>query len=259
MTDRSGPSVRPMTAWRLEWLRLTRTPRWIALFGVYLLFGLLAPVMARYMAGILERVQSEMIIVVPPPQPKDGIVNYLGLVGEIGLVVVVALAASAVTFDAGSGLAIFLRTRSSSMWALLRPRLVVPAAASVLAYTVGTLAAWYETALLLGPLPAGGVLAGIVCQAFYLTFAVAVVAAAASLTRGTMATVGIALGFLIVLSVAGNVAVLHDYLPSTLVGAPAALLTGGALTDYLPALAVSTGVGAALVAVAVYRLRRREI
>ena len=43
---------RPMTTWQLEWLRLTRSRRWIALVAVYLVFGLIGPVMAKYMASI---------------------------------------------------------------------------------------------------------------------------------------------------------------------------------------------------------------
>lgn len=152
--------------------------------------------------------------------------------------VVVAVAAGALAFDSRRGVSIFLRTRASSIWQLLQPRMAVLAAAAVLAYTVGLIAAWYETALLLGPLPAGPVLAGLICQAVYLTFAVTVVAAASSLARSTLATVGIALTALILLSVAGAFPAVHDWLPSTLAGAQAELLGDAALTDFLPALAV---------------------
>ena len=44
-----------MNLWRLEWLRLVRTKRWIALVGIYVFFGLLGPLSARYMGEIVER------------------------------------------------------------------------------------------------------------------------------------------------------------------------------------------------------------
>src|SRR5664279_3790107 len=50
-TARPDPTSIPVTTWRLEWLRLTRSRRWIALVAVYLVFGLIGPVMAKYMAG----------------------------------------------------------------------------------------------------------------------------------------------------------------------------------------------------------------
>jgi ABC-2 type transport system permease protein len=248
-----------MSPWRLEWFRFVRTPRWIVLFGVYLTFGLIGPVMAKYMADILEHAQSEMTIILPPPAPKDGIVNYLSQVGQIGLIVVVAIAASAMTFDARRGVSTFLRSRVSSIWELVRPRVAVTAMAAVLAYGLGTLAAWYETALLLGPLPVGAMLGGLLCESVYLTFAVAVVAAVAPIARSTIAVAAIALAALIVLSIVGGLGVLHDWLPSALSGAPAALLAGTSVTDYLPALLVTATACPLLITAGVIGLRHREI
>ena len=126
-----GP--RAMTLWRLERLRLIRTYRWLALFGVYVVFGLLGPVMAAYLPDILGRVQSDMTIIVPPPQPRDGLVNYVDQVTQTGVIVVVAVAVGALAFDAHPGISTFLRTRSTSVWSLLRPRIGVILAAAVLA------------------------------------------------------------------------------------------------------------------------------
>jgi ABC-2 type transport system permease protein len=145
------------------------------------------------------------------------------------------------------------------MWELVRPRVVVTAVAAVLAYTLGTLAAWYETVLLLGPLPVDAVLAGLLCGGLYLVFAVAVVTAAAALARKTVGIVGIALGALILMSIAGTLGVLHDWLPSTLAGAPVALLTTTRLADYVPAITVTVAAAVALVVLAVAVLRRREV
>jgi ABC-2 type transport system permease protein len=248
-----------MTPWRLEWLRLVRTPRGISLAAVYLLFGLLGPVTARYMADIVERVQSGVTIIVPPPTPKDGISQYVSQVSQTGLIVVVVVAAGALAFDSRRGISTFLRTRAANLWALVLPRYVVTALAAVGAYTLGTLGAWYETALLIGSLPVTAMLAGLVCQAVFLAFAVAVVALAASLARSTLGTIGIALGLLLVLPIAGIAGVLHDWLPTTLVNAPVDLLTITRPSDYLPTLAVTAAVTPAVLFAAVARLRRREV
>lgn len=154
-------------------------------------------------------------IIVPPPTPKDGIANFVNQVGQTGLIVVVVIAAGALAFDARRGLSTFLRIRADSMWTLVGPRFTVNAAAAVLAYTLGTLAAWYETAVLLGSPPAGAMLAGLLCGSVYLIFAVAVVTAAASVARSTLGTVGIALAALLVLPILGSLTALHSWLPST--------------------------------------------
>jgi ABC-2 type transport system permease protein len=258
-TASPGHRPRPMNPWRLEWLRLTRTPRAIALAGVYLFFGLLGPVTAKYLQDILNRAQSGIQVIVAHPTPKDGIANYISQAGQTGLVIVVVLAASAFTFDARRGLATFLRTRASSMWQLIAPRFAVSAAAAVAAYTLGTLAAWYETALLLGPPPAGAMLEGLLCGSVYLVFAVSVAAAAASVARGTLAAVGVTVAVLLGLPLLGLAGPLHTWLPSTLLTAPVALLAHANLGDYLPALATAAAASALLLALATSRLARREV
>ena len=254
-----GRQPRPMNPWRLEWLRLTRTPRAIALAGVYLFFGLLGPVTAKYLQDIVNRVQSGVQVIVAHPAPKDGIANYISQAGQTGLVIVVVIAASAFTFDARRGLATFLRTRASSMWQLIAPRFAATAAAAVAAYALGTLAAWYETALLLGQPPAWAMLAGLLCGSAFLIFAVSAATAAASVARGTLAAVGVTLAVLLGLPLLGLAGPLHPWLPSTLLTAPVALLAHASLSDYLPALGSAAAGSALLLALATSRLARREV
>src|SRR5438045_3556129 len=94
-TTRMRPAAgrRPMNPWRLEWLRMVRPPRGLSLLAVYVVFGLLGQVMAKYMAQILEHAETNMTIIVNPPTPMDGIANYIGQVGQTGLIVAVVVAA----------------------------------------------------------------------------------------------------------------------------------------------------------------------
>jgi ABC-2 type transport system permease protein len=248
-----------MSLWRLEILRLTRTPRALVLGLVYLAFGLLGPVLAKYLPDIAKHAGGGGVtIVVPPPTPPDGVVQYTSQAGQTGLVVAVVVAAGALAFDAHRGLAAFSRTRVRSMWRLLRPRYVVMASAAAVASVVGTLAAWYATVVLLGSLPAGEVLGGAVCGAVYLAFAVAVVALAGSLARSVLGTVGVALAVLLLLPLVALVPALEAWWPSRLVGAPVELVHGTAFRDLLPSLVVTAALVPVLLAAAVRLLGRRE-
>src|SRR6266545_1217313 len=119
-----------MNLWRLEWLRLTRTPRALALGALFLFFGLVEPVVTKYQSQIVSRVGNGVQITFPPVTPAAGISSYVSELGGIGLVVVVVLAAGAFGFDAHHGLATFLRTRVASIWQLVTPRFAVTAAAA---------------------------------------------------------------------------------------------------------------------------------
>jgi ABC-2 type transport system permease protein len=170
--------------------------------------------------------------------------------------VVVLVAAAALAFDAQRESAAFLRTRVRSIWQLLLPTVAVNVLAAVGAFALGALAAWYETAVLLGGLPAAGTLAGIAYVAVYLAFAVALTALAAALLRGV---VGTALAALLLLGLVESLGILADWLPSHLVGSLHALAGGGDLGEYLPAAAVTLALGAAAVAAATWRLGHRDV
>jgi len=248
-----------MSLWRLEWLRLVRTRRLAALVGVYVFFGLLGPLTARYMGDILSRFGGNITVIVPDPVPADGIATFAGDAQQIGLLVAVVVAAGALTIDALPEMSIFLRSRTRSAGRLLRPRLVVSMLAAAGAFLVGLAAAWYETAVLLGGVPVGPLLAGAGFGILYLGFAVTVVAAVAARSRSVVVSAAITLLFLLVLAIPEIVPAVGIWLPSHLVGALDDLVRGGGITDYLRAAAVTVVAAAGLLAVAVKVQARREV
>jgi len=259
-TATSSMTWHGMNLWRLEWLRLRRTPRALTMAAVFVFFGLLQPILTKYQSQLLSHVGNGVRISFPPATPAAGVSGYFGELAGTGLIVVVVIAVGAFTFDAHHGLAIFLRTRVTGFWQLIAPRFAVNAAAAGLAYIAGALAAWYETTLLIGAPGAAAMLAAMLCGVIYLGYAVAVTAFAATIVRGTLATVGVALAVLFALPIAGIYRPIADWLPSALTDAPAALLSGTHhLPHYLPAFAVTVAASGAALAAAVLRLRAREI
>ena len=120
-----------MSLWRLEWLRLVRTRRWLALAAIFLFFAVVGPLTARYLGEIVERFGGEIEVTVPEPLPIDGIVQYVGGAFQLGLLVAVIVAAGSLTLDANPEIGIFFRTRVRNVRRLLVPRYVVSAAAVV--------------------------------------------------------------------------------------------------------------------------------
>jgi ABC-2 type transport system permease protein len=250
----------PMSLWWLELLRLTRTPRALALGLVFVVIGLIEPVATRFENRLLGHVAGRIKVTLPPPTPADGLNSYVSEVTLIGLILAVAFTAQAMSFDTRPGLATFLRTRAGGLRELVAPRFAVNAAAAAVAYVLGSAGAWYETQVLIGPLPPGGMLAGTLCGVVYFILATAIAAFASALVRSTIGAVGIALGLLILLPVASAIRPIAGWLPSALVGAPASLVNGSyQLPHYVPALAVSAVAVAAALAATVRLLSRREI
>jgi ABC-2 type transport system permease protein len=248
-----------MNLWRLEWLRLLRTRSWIALTAVFLFFGLLGPISARYMEQILQRFAGDVTVILPPPTPASGLEQYLGNVMQIGLLVVLAVAAGALAFDQPVERAAFYRSRVRRVWTLLAPRYAVVTLAAVAAFVLGTLGAWYETVVLLGDLPVGAMLLGMLLTSLYLAFAVAVTAAASSFVRAPLSIVPIAVAVLIAVPLLGIVGPLRDWLPSNLLGSLVGLVVGVPPVEYLRSAIVTLATTAVLLWLAAARLQRREL
>jgi ABC-2 type transport system permease protein len=248
-----------MTLWRLEWLRLTRTRRLFAVVSVYVFFGLTGPLSARYLSQILNRFGTSGIkIEIPPPKPADGIAQFASNASQIGLLVVLMVAGSALAFDARTEMAVFLRTRVAVRDIILAAY-TMSGVAAIGALLAGTLAAWYETSILLGALPVGRMLLGIALGALFLAFVVALAALVASLVKGTLATVGVSLGGLLLLALLGNFDQIGRWLPTTLSGANAALVAGASPGDYTWAAVTTVVVTVAALAAATALSARREL
>ena len=246
--------------WRVEWWRLARTRRLLALLAVFVFFGFTGPLSSRYLGQLVSGASSQGItITVPPPVPADGVGEYTGNALLIGLIVAVVVTAAGCAIDANPALAGFYRSRTRRFRRLILPRIVVTAGAVIASYLIGLLVAGYETAVLIGAPDVPAMLFGALLGSVYLLVAVSVTAAAAVLARGTLATVGVALVVLTVFPLAGAVPALSRWMPSALAGAPEAVLRHTAPDHYPRALAAAALLCAAALVVTVVRGRQREV
>ncbi len=250
-----------MNLWRLEWMRLKRTKRWIALLGVYVFFGLLGPLTARYLGVILSLAGGELegaTIELPPPVPADGMAYFVENAMQLGTLVAVIVAAGSLAFDAIPEMGVFLRTRVPRVWNILLPRMVVTATAVLVAFVLGALMAWYETWALLGPPDSPAVLAGIGFSLLFLLFVVSLVAAVAGRASSVLGTVMGSIVVLLVMPVLGVADAVARWLPSHLAGALGSLPAGATQPeDYLGASVVTMTAIAGLTWLAVKLAGRR--
>jgi ABC-2 type transport system permease protein len=243
-----------MSVWRLEWLRVWRTRRLIALAGLFVLTGLGSPLLAYYLPDLLKGANTGGVtIIVPKQTAADGMLSFAGNVDQLGTLTVVVVAAATLCFDAHPILAAFYRTRRP-VSQLVAARYLTVLGATLATLVLGTLGAWYETAVLLGPLDAGDMLGGLALEGLWFAFALAVVAAAASLIRGTPGTVGASVAVLLAVAA---LPVLKSWLPTRLADGVALLVTHQHHA-WRPALIAGVAT-VALLALAVNRFAAREL
>ncbi len=146
-----------MNLWRLEWLRLVRTRRWIGLLGVYLFFGFLGPITARYIEQILSNFGGDIQVVVPSPVPADGITQYVSNALQLGLLVCGrhSRGGAGLRRQAADG-HIPAHPGTRGCRDIIMPRFAVMSLAVVGSFVLGSIAALYESVVLIGALPFGG-------------------------------------------------------------------------------------------------------
>jgi ABC-2 type transport system permease protein len=249
-----------MTLWRLEWLRLVRTRRWLSLAGVLVFFGFVSPLSVRYAEDLLTSLgPSEVQIILPEPTAFESMRQFVGNVQQLGTLAVVLVSSAALALDGRPELAVFLRSRVRSARDLVLPRFAVNAAVAALAFAGGGFAAWYETEVLLGSLPAGRTLVAIAMGCVFQVFVVATVALAAGLARSFLQTAILAVGLLLSLPLLGLVGAIAPWLPSELSTFLADLEEPRAFADYARPAAVTLACIAAFLVLAVRRLETREL
>jgi ABC-2 type transport system permease protein len=248
-----------MTLWRLELARLVRTHRWMILVGVFGVFAVSGPLLVAYLEEFLALFAGEVMIMVPEQRPVDGIAGFVDNVNGLGLLAVVIVAAAALAMDSRPEAAAFLRVRVARAHALLLPRYTVVAAAAAASLVSGMALAWALSVSLIGSLPVGPMLLGMLCGVLYIGFVVAVVAAMAGYARGVVGTIVGSVIVLLVLALLGIVEPVRNWLPGQLLTAVVRLVDGARPGEFARAAVVTTAATPALLALATRRFGRREI
>lgn len=247
-----------MSVWRLEWLRMWRTRRLIALGAIFLILGLGSPVLTYYLPDIVNNSNNNVQIVIPKQTAADGIRSFTGNLAQLGTLVVAIVAAAGLAFDAHPALSAFYRTRLRSSARLVLPRMIAVAGATAATLALGFLGAWYETAVLLGSVSALGVLAGFAVVALWFCFVISVVAAFASVLRSVLAVAGSSVGFLLSLSLIGGLSSRFDWLPTKLAGSASDVVMRES-TGIWPAVAAGVAASVIATAFALTRFSKREL
>jgi ABC-2 type transport system permease protein len=251
-----------MSLWRLERLRLFRTGRWIPLAAVFLVLGFGEPLATRYLGQLLSGATGGgyIHITVTTPKPSDGMDAYFGNITTLGTLVTVVIAGLAFSVRSNPPLAALYLTHAPGRAALLLPRLVTTAVAAAVASALGGAAAAYETALLLGAPRGGPTATGILVSSLGSVFAVAVTFLAASVLRGQVAAIAVALATVFVaLPFADLIPGVGSVGPNAFTALPVRLQLAGWSTDDTWATVITLGIAAACAAGGLWRATNWEL
>ena len=238
------------------------TKRILVVWAVFLAFGMLSPLLARFTFEIVSSMEgAEMFAdLIPPPTTVDSMVQYLKNLSQFGFILAVLLAMGAVVGEKERRVAPMILSKPMARWAFILSKFAAQLLVYSGAFFLSALAAYYYTLFLFGPLEIGSfLLLNALLLLWLLTF-VALSLLGSTLGKSTVAAGGIGLGLCVVLMLAGTLPRWGALLPgglmtwATLLGQQAAGLSQGADAATLLSGAAAGQGGAAASALALILL-----
>ena len=238
-----------------------RTWKAIVFLAVFLITGMLSPVLAKYTPELLKMVPNippALAGLIPTPSLADAVAQYIKNTEQFGILLVILLTMGAVAQEKERGTAAMLLTKPVSRTAVILAKWVAGMTIVLAGLVADGLACLAYTAVLFSPIPFGEFwllnLFMLVVLGVYLSVSLM----ASAMARSQALAAAGAFGGLIVLSIVGSLPRVNEFMPGQLVSWGASLVLKGDVSAW-PALAVSAGIIVAALAAGCAWFEREEI
>lgn len=250
-----------------EFLEIAKTYKIYVIPGLFLLIGLMSPILAKLAPDLVKSVAQGLTIQIPPPVAADAYLQLFKNLNQLGVLAVIFTSTGLVAEEKARGTAALMTVKPLTRTAFIVSKYVATAVLVLGSILLAYLASLYYTVILFREaLFAASALALLLASAYYLLIS-AVTLLASTLCRSSAAAGGLAAGAFIVLSVLPS---LHPWLarytPGALVRYENALLASGAnlaptraFADAVPALGITLALAGLMVALSVVLFRRQEL
>jgi len=230
-------------ALRKELLEQWRTYRLLVVTAVFVTFGLLSPLTARFMDEILQAMPGgeEIGQMIPEQTVVDAVGQYVKNLSQFGVILALLMGMGAVAREKDKGTAALVLSKPMSRAAFLAAKFVALGVTFAVSLAAAAVAGYYYTALLFEPLDILAWLALNGLMLLFLLVYVALTLLASTLTRSQALAGGLAFAGVIVIGTIGITPRIAEFLPAQLLTWGAGLLFG-ADTSAWPALGVSVGI-----------------
>jgi ABC-2 type transport system permease protein len=245
-----------------EMIEAWRTYRVGVVAGLFLVLGVVSPIITRYLPDIVRAFAPPgFIIDIPEVGVADVLDQLLKNVVQFGALAAILVTMGSVANEKERGTAAFVLAKPVSRLSFLAAKVVALGMIFALAIGLAVGGAWIYTRLLFEPVPLlPWIKLGFVVWLSTMVY-VCVTFLGSTLTRTSLAAAGIGFFGLIVLSLASIAPGLNPWLPAGLTAVAKSLALSEPSPDLHPlrTIVVSAGLAGACLVVAWLRFRREEL
>lgn len=226
----SRPSPNP-TALRQQWplfmVSLTkelkqqwRTRRFIVVGAVFVVFGMISPLLARFLPEILGSIEEaqQFVDLIPEPTIADAFGQYIENLTQFGFILAIVLGMAAVIGEKEKGTAAMILSKPMPRWVFITSKFVAQAIVYIVSFVIAAVSAYYYTYFLFGPPAAAPFLFMNVLLLVWLLVFVAVTLLGSTLGGSTGGAAGIAAVGSVLILILGSIPTIGELMPGALIG-----------------------------------------
>jgi ABC-2 type transport system permease protein len=209
------------TLLRKELREQWRTRRVLVVFVVFLLFGLTAPLLARFTPELVRSIPGaeQFADLIPEPTPRDAVGQYVESITQFGFILTLLLTMGSIAGEKERGTAALVLSKPVPRWAFVAAKFGALGIVYLAAVLLAGSGAWYYTNLLFEQdLPPGAFLAANLLLWLWLLAFVAAGVLGSAIARTTLIAAGLGLLGGVVLFAGGAFPQAAGLLPTGLVG-----------------------------------------
>lgn len=219
---------------RKEILEQFRTRRFLITLIVLVLFGMLSPVMAKYLPELMKAIPGtgQFQITMPLPTINDAITQYIKNTSQFAIILALLLPMGAVAVEKDKGTAAMMLVKPLPRWMFLLTKFKALAFTFLVSIAAAGLMGYLYTWYLFGAMDIGAWMAINLLLWLYAMVYVAITLLFSTLMKSQAAAAGLSFGVLIVLSIVGAIPQIAKHLPATLVTWSAEIMAKAGTTHW---------------------------
>jgi ABC-2 type transport system permease protein len=216
------------TAFKKEWLEQRRTHRLLIAVVVLAAFGMLSPLMAKFMPEIFSLIPGaeQIASIIPAPTVNDAVAQYIKNITQFGVLMALLFCMGAVASEKEKGTAALVLSKPMGRGSFILAKFLAVAATFGLGMAAAALGGYYYTYYLFEPLAVGPFLAMNGLILVYMLFYSAVTLFFSTLTRTQFVAIGGAAAVLIVSGIFGSLPTYGKFSADTIVNIAATVGLG---------------------------------
>ena len=213
---------------RKEMLFQWRSRRVVIIGAIFLLFGMVSPLLAKFTPALLGSLEGaeQLADFIPEPTAEEAIGQYIKNLTQFGFVLAILMGMGSVVGEREKGTAAMILSKPMPRWAFITSKYISQAIVYSLGFILAMIAAYYYTVFLFGPIDLFAFLGVNILLLLWLLVFVAVTIFGSTAGRTTAAAAGIALVVSVMLLFASSIPRYGALAPGGLVAWAGQLLVG---------------------------------